>query len=58
MAIRPGERVALWAPIVLLASLTVVIGLMPEPFIVFAERAANQLVDPSAYVKGVLGGNL
>ncbi len=58
MAIRPGERVALWAPVVLLASLTIVIGLMPEPFIVFAERAANQLVNPDAYIKGVLGGNL
>jgi len=58
MAIRPGERLALWAPVVLLASLTIVIGLMPEPFIVFAERAANQLVNPDAYVKGVLGGAL
>jgi multicomponent Na+:H+ antiporter subunit D len=55
--LRRGERVALWAPIVFLACLTVVIGLMPEPFIAVAERAAAQLFDPSVYVKGVMGGS-
>ncbi|RVT87031.1 Na+/H+ antiporter subunit D [Rhodobacteraceae bacterium CCMM004] len=38
-----------------LATLTVIIGLVPEPFVQFAERAAAQLLDPAAYVAAVLG---
>ena len=40
----------------MLASLTLIIGFFPEPFFVFAERAAAQLLDPSAYVAAVKGG--
>jgi multicomponent Na+:H+ antiporter subunit D len=43
-------------PIAAMAVLTVVIGLFPEPFVVFAERSAAQLLDPSAYIATVLGG--
>jgi multicomponent Na+:H+ antiporter subunit D len=32
-----------------------VIGFYPEPFVQFAETAANQLLDPSDYVTTVLG---
>jgi multicomponent Na+:H+ antiporter subunit D len=43
-------------PIAALAILTVVIGLFPEPFVVFAERAAGQLLEPDEYISAVLGG--
>jgi multicomponent Na+:H+ antiporter subunit D len=33
-----------------------VIGFFPEPFVQFAERAAEQLLDPSDYIAAVLGG--
>ncbi len=42
-------------PIVGLAALTVFIGLNPEPFMQFAERAAGQLLDPAPYIETVLG---
>jgi len=50
-----AERLALIAPIAALAALTCVIGLAPEPFVQFAERSANQLLDPSDYIAAVLG---
>ncbi len=49
------EQLALLAPVLALAALTVTIGLAPEPFLAFAERAADQLLDPALYVRGVLG---
>ncbi|MEL6838270.1 MAG: Na+/H+ antiporter subunit D [Pseudomonadota bacterium] len=52
------ERTALLVPIAALAVLTMVIGLMPEPFVTFAEDAADQLLDPSAYITTVLGETL
>jgi multicomponent Na+:H+ antiporter subunit D len=36
-------------------ALTVFIGLNPEPFVQFAERAADQLLNPADYVTTVLG---
>lgn len=50
-----GQRWAMLAPIMALAALTVFIGLFPEPFVAFAERAAAQLLDPTEYVQTVLG---
>ncbi|MGB3555682.1 MAG: Na+/H+ antiporter subunit D [Jannaschia sp.] len=50
-----GERVSLLLPIGALATLTVLIGLFPEPFVQVATRAAAELLDPSAYVAAVLG---
>ncbi|MEM9901348.1 MAG: Na+/H+ antiporter subunit D [Pseudomonadota bacterium] len=49
------DRAFLIAPIAALAVLTCVIGLAPEPFVQFAERSAEQLLDPSSYVATVLG---
>ena len=46
----------LMLPIAGMAILTVIIGLFPEPFVLFAERAAAQLLDPSDYIATVLGG--
>ncbi len=49
------ERASLLVPIASLAVLTCIIGLFPEPFVQFAERSAEQLLDPTAYVTAVLG---
>lgn len=43
-------------PIVLLALLTVAIGLVAQPFFALAERAADQLINPEAYIRAVLAG--
>ncbi|GAB5447957.1 Na+/H+ antiporter subunit D [Gymnodinialimonas sp.] len=48
------DRAALLVPIAALAILTCVIGLFPEPFVLFAERAADQLLNPQAYIDAVL----
>ena len=50
-----GTRLALMTPIAGLAALTVLIGLMPQPFVSLAEIAAAQLGDPAAYRAAVLG---
>ncbi len=49
------DRTALILPIASLAVLTCIIGLYPEPFVQFAERAAEQLLNPTDYVATVLG---
>ncbi|MEJ6392629.1 Na+/H+ antiporter subunit D [Gymnodinialimonas sp. 2305UL16-5] len=49
------DRAALLSPIAVLAVLTCIIGLFPEPFVQFAERSAEQLLNPEAYVAAVLG---
>ena len=49
------ERKALLTPIAGLAILTVIIGVMPEPFVQFAQASAAQLLDPTAYITAVLG---
>lgn len=49
------NRALLMGPIVVLAALTLVIGLGAEGFFVLAERAADQLLDPTAYITAVLG---
>ncbi|CZF85580.1 Na(+)/H(+) antiporter subunit D [Grimontia celer] len=43
-------------PIVMLAALSLLIGLVAEPFYQFAEHAAQQLLVPDAYIQAVLGG--
>lgn len=50
-----GHRLALMLPIATLAAMTCVIGVFPEPFVQFAETAAGQLLNPSAYLETVLG---
>lgn len=49
------EWACLIGPVVVLALMTVVIGLFPQPFYDLASRSAEQLLDPSAYVTAVLG---
>lgn len=43
-------------PIMLLALCTVAIGLAAGPCLLVVERAAQQLLDPAAYIQAVLGG--
>ena len=44
----------IYLPMVILSILTVFIGLMAEPVLDLASRAAGQLLDPSAYIATVL----
>jgi multicomponent Na+:H+ antiporter subunit D len=47
--------ILLWAPPVALALLIVAIGLSAEPLVDFAMRAGEQLMNPSEYIRAVLG---
>ncbi|PQJ36361.1 Na+/H+ antiporter subunit D [Salinibacter sp. 10B] len=47
----------LLVPVVLLAAVTIAIGLYAEPLAVLAERSAAELLDPSAYITAVLGAD-
>jgi len=54
---RRGLRYAAWlGPVVVLALLTVIIGLAAEPILALSLRAADQLANPARYVQAVLGG--
>jgi multicomponent Na+:H+ antiporter subunit D len=53
--IAPGVYWPMMIPIIGLATLTMIIGFYPEPFVAFAETTAAQLLDPEAYVTTVLG---
>ena len=50
-----AHRAFLLGPISCLAALTLAIGLWVGPFYDLAERAGNELMDPSNYVEAVLG---
>lgn len=50
------ESFGLFLPIVALALLTVSIGLIGQPVYTLAERAADQLLDPDAYIHAVMEG--
>jgi multicomponent Na+:H+ antiporter subunit D len=50
-----SELYSYYVPIVTLASLTVIIGLSAGPLFTFAQQAAQQLLQPAAYVQAVLG---
>ena len=50
-----GGSAWLVAPVVALVLLTVMIGLFPGPLVELAKQAANELLDPGAYVYSVVG---
>jgi len=54
VALGARERFGLLTPIVLLAALTLILGLWSEPFFALAQSAAAQLLDPSGYIETVL----
>jgi multicomponent Na+:H+ antiporter subunit D len=49
------DRLALFSPVIALAAITVCIGLAPSVFFDVAMRAAEQLLNPDAYIQAVLG---
>lgn len=51
---EPRTRLAMLAPIVALAAITLTIGLATEPFVEFSVRAATQLLAPAGYIQAVL----
>lgn len=55
-ALPVREAVLLYAPVVLLACVTVCIGIGAGQVFALAERAARELTDPSLYITAVLGG--
>lgn len=52
----PKGSLALFAPVVVLAVLTLTMGLVAEPFVDLAIQAAHQLMNPAGYIEAVLGG--
>ncbi len=54
-AIPPAARAVLYFPVILLATLTVLIGLFPGYFFDVSLRAAGQLLNPELYISAVLG---
>lgn len=55
-----GNRAGRWlqlAPIAIMSLATVLLGLAAEPVLTLSHRAAEQLLDPSAYITAVLGPN-
>ena len=55
IAVRRSDLLLLSLPIAAMALMTVIIGLYAQPFIAFAEVAAERLLNPEAYVQAVLG---
>jgi formate hydrogenlyase subunit 3/multisubunit Na+/H+ antiporter MnhD subunit len=51
----PFTWTALIFPVILLALLTLTIGLGAESLLLLASRAAEQLMDPTEYISRVLG---
>jgi multicomponent Na+:H+ antiporter subunit D len=50
-----SKKVLMLSPIIILALITIVIGLNAEPFFNIANNAAAQLLNPSEYISKVLG---
>lgn len=49
------SKFMMFTPIIILALITVVIGMFSEPFFEFANKAASQLTNPNEYINKVLG---
>lgn len=52
------EQFFILAPVIILAAITVTIGLFSEPFFQFSIKAAGELLDNTGYINSVLGGSL
>jgi formate hydrogenlyase subunit 3/multisubunit Na+/H+ antiporter MnhD subunit len=51
-----GWPAGLVAPGLVLALLSLAVGLYPGPLLALAQTAGQVLADPTAYIEGVLGG--
>jgi multicomponent Na+:H+ antiporter subunit D len=49
------RKMSLFAPVVVLAAITLIIGFFPESFFILAQDTAAQLMNPSDYIHSVLG---
>ena len=49
------KKLFLFIPIICLALLSVIMGILAEPFLALTHRAAEQLLDPTEYIHCVLG---
>lgn len=49
------SKFMMFTPIIILALITIVIGMFSEPFFEFANKAASQLTNPNEYINKVLG---
>lgn len=54
-AVAPRLDAWMIAPVVVMAAMTLIIGLSPEPLYQLARAAADELLEPSAYVYTVIG---
>lgn len=54
-SITISKKVLMLSPIIVLALITIIIGLNAEPFFYFANNAAAQLLNPNEYISKVLG---
>ncbi|RJP24195.1 MAG: Na+/H+ antiporter subunit D [Candidatus Abyssobacteria bacterium SURF_5] len=52
--LRPASIFVMYSPIILLALITILIGLATQPFLALSSRAAEQLLDSSGYIEAVL----
>ena len=50
-----SQKILLFLPIILLALITLTIGLNLEPFFEIAQKASSQLLNQSEYINAVLG---
>ena len=55
LRINLHNRILIFFPVVLLAIITIIIGIHAEPFFDLAQRASNELLNPDVYIKTVLG---
>jgi multicomponent Na+:H+ antiporter subunit D len=55
MQLSSFSRLSLYLPMIILALLTVGIGLLAEPLYAMSLRAAEQLLNPAGYIDAVLG---
>jgi len=51
------RKCLLFAPVVVICSCTILIGLCPEPVMAYCQRAAEQVLDGNRYVDAVLQGH-
>jgi multicomponent Na+:H+ antiporter subunit D len=56
LTLNASQKIALYLPMIVLGTLTLIIGLMSQPFFELATRAAEQLMNPAGYIQAVLGG--
>jgi multicomponent Na+:H+ antiporter subunit D len=52
---RGATAANVWLPILLLLAIVIVLGVQPEPMMQLAGKGAGTLIDPTGYIRSVLG---